>query len=134
MSTCLLVSLKHCSALAESRIEKNIHARLEVSGLRSNIVVSSSLVYMYGKDNDVETARWVFNSMIGYGRNVVSWTLKITAYAQNAHGNEAIEFFRSFNEASTLDKPNQFMLASVISACSGLGRLQWGRFTHRLVT
>ncbi|CAH2078975.1 unnamed protein product, partial [Thlaspi arvense] len=38
---------KACSALAESRIGKNIHARLEVSGLRSNTVMSSSLLDMY---------------------------------------------------------------------------------------
>ncbi|VYS62819.1 unnamed protein product [Arabidopsis thaliana] len=125
---------KACSALAESRIGKNIHARLEISGLRRNIVVSSSLVDMYGKCNDVETARRVFDSMIGYGRNVVSWTSMITAYAQNARGHEAIELFRSFNAALTSDRANQFMLASVISACSSLGRLQWGKVAHGLVT
>ncbi|CAA7057601.1 unnamed protein product [Microthlaspi erraticum] len=125
---------KSCSALAESRIGKNIHARLEISGLRSNTVVSSSLLDMYGKCNDVETARRVFDSMLGCGRNVVSWTSMITAYAQNARGHEAIDLFRSFNAASTSDKPNQFMLASVISACSGLGRLQWGRVAHCVVT
>ncbi|KAL9286972.1 Pentatricopeptide repeat-containing protein [Arabidopsis thaliana] len=125
---------KACSALAESRIGKNIHARLEISGLRRNIVVSSSLVDMYGKCNDVETARRVFDSMIGYGRNVVSWTSMITAYAQNARGHEAIELFRSFNAALTSDRANQFMLASLISACSSLGRLQWGKVAHGLVT
>ncbi|EOA16254.1 hypothetical protein CARUB_v10004399mg [Capsella rubella] len=125
---------KACSALAESRIGKCIHARLEISGLRSNTVVSSSLVDMYGKCNDVETARRVFDSMIGCGRNVVSWTSMITTYAQNARGHEAIELFRSFNAVSTSDRPNQFMLASVISASSSLGRLQWGKVAHGLVT
>ncbi|XP_010440256.1 PREDICTED: pentatricopeptide repeat-containing protein At4g15720 [Camelina sativa] len=125
---------KACSSLAESRIGKCIHARLEISGLRSNTVVSSSLVDMYGKCNDVETARRVFDSMIGYGRNVVSWTSMITAYAQSGRGHEAIELFRSFNASSTLDRPNQFMLASVISACSSLGRLKWGEVAHGLVT
>ncbi|CAH2078987.1 unnamed protein product [Thlaspi arvense] len=125
---------KACSALAESRIGKNIHARLEVSGLRSNTVMSSSLLDMYGKCNDVETARRVFDSMASYGRNVVSWTSMITAYAQNARGHEAIELFRSFNAASTNDRPNQFMRASVISACTSLGRLQWGKVSHGLVT
>ncbi|WZZ75343.1 pentatricopeptide repeat-containing protein At4g15720 [Brassica napus] len=126
---------KACSALAESRIGKSIHARLEMSGRRSNTVVSSSLLDMYGKCNDVETARRVFDSMIGCGRNVVSWTSMITAYAQNARGHEAIELFRTFNaDTTTLDRPNQFMLASVISACSSLGRLQWGKVAHGVVT
>ncbi|KAJ4866526.1 Pentatricopeptide repeat-containing protein [Raphanus sativus] len=123
---------KACSALAEPRIGKSIHARLEMSGRRSNTVVSSSLLDMYGKCNDVETARRVFDSMIGCGRNVVSWTSMITAYAQNARGHEAVQLFRSFN--ATFERPNQFMLASVISACSSLGRLQWGRVAHGVVT
>lgn len=101
-----------------------MHARHEVSGLRSNIVASSSLVYMYGKCNDVETTRWKFYSMIGYRRNVLSLTAMISAYAQNAHGHEAIELFRSFHAALTSGKSNQFMWASVISTCSSLGRLQ----------
>ncbi|KFK24508.1 hypothetical protein AALP_AAs55560U001000 [Arabis alpina] len=125
---------KACSALAELRIGKNIHACLEISGCRGNTVVRSSLLDMYGKCNDVDTARRVFDSMIGYGRNVVSWTSMITAYAQNARGHEAIELFRSFNTSPTMERPNQFMLASVISACSSLGRLQWGKVAHCVVT
>ncbi|CAN8275045.1 unnamed protein product [Cochlearia groenlandica] len=125
---------KACSVLSESRIGKNLHARLVISGLRVNTVTSSSLLDMYGKCNEVETARRIFDSMACCGRNVVSWTSMITAYAQNARGHEAIALFISFNSDPTSDKPNQYMLASVINACSSLGRLQWGKIAHGLVT
>ncbi|XP_010548930.1 PREDICTED: pentatricopeptide repeat-containing protein At4g15720 [Tarenaya hassleriana] len=123
--------VKACSSLANSKAGKRVHARLEISGFRQNFVVSSSLVDMYGKCNDLETARWVFYLM-GYDRNVVSWTSMITAFAQNAHGDEAIELFREFI-ASTSERPNHYMLASVINACSSLGRLQWGKVAHGAV-
>ncbi|KAL5782321.1 hypothetical protein ACOSP7_007350 [Xanthoceras sorbifolium] len=119
-----------CSILADLRTGKKVHARVEVFGLRDNLVVCSSLVDMYGKCNDVDGARRVFDSM-GY-RNVVSWTSMIVAYAQNAQGNEALKIFKEFNYLFG-DRPNHFMLASVINACASLGRLVTGKVTHGAV-
>ncbi|TXG71761.1 hypothetical protein EZV62_000340 [Acer yangbiense] len=119
-----------CSILADLRTGRKIHAHVEVSGLCDNLVVCSSLVDMYGKCNDVDRARRVFDSM--GCRNVVSWTSMIVAYAQNAQGDEALNIFREFNYLFG-DRPNQFMLASVINACASLGRLVSGKVAHGAV-
>ena len=85
---------------------------------------------MYGKCNNVEDARLVFDGM-DY-RNVVSWTSIITAYGQNALGEYALQLFREFNSFPS-NSPNHFMLASVINACSSLGRLVSGKAAHAAV-
>lgn len=64
-----------CSILANLRRGKQIHAHVEVFGFQYNLVVCSSLVDMYGKCNEVDLARRVFDSM--EDKNVVSWTSMI---------------------------------------------------------
>ncbi|PON88294.1 DYW domain containing protein [Trema orientale] len=122
--------IKACSIFSDLRTGKEIHARLEVFGFRINLVVCSSLVDMYGKCNDVDGARRVFDLM--GCRNVVSWTSMITAYAQNARGDEALQLFREFSHLMS-DRPNHFMLTSIVSACSSLGRLVSGKVAHGAV-
>ncbi|KAK7292304.1 hypothetical protein RIF29_08082 [Crotalaria pallida] len=119
-----------CSVLANLDIGRRVHALVQIMGFGSNLVVCSSLIDMYGKCNFVDEARLIFDSMCV--RNVVSWTSMITTYAQNAQGHHALQLFREFNH-SQLDKPNHFMLCSVISACSSLGKLGSGKVTHGVV-
>lgn len=119
-----------CSVLANLKLGKRVHALIEVMGFGSNLVVCSSLVDMYGKCNEVDEARIVFDSM--QSRNIVSWTSMITAYSQNAQGHHALQLFREFNHLK-LDNPNDFMLSSVINACASLGSLGAGKTTHGVV-
>ncbi|KAJ7980246.1 Pentatricopeptide repeat-containing protein family [Quillaja saponaria] len=119
-----------CSILARIMLGRSIHAQVEVLGFRSNLVVYSSLIDMYGKCNEVFEARLIFDSMCS--RNIVSWTSIITACAQNAQGHVALQIFREFN-CLMLESPNHFMLASVINACASLGRIVSGKVTHGVV-
>ncbi|XP_052190433.1 pentatricopeptide repeat-containing protein At4g15720 [Diospyros lotus] len=119
-----------CSMLADLTTGKQVHAQVEIFGFQSNLVVCSSLIDMYGKSNDVDEARLVFNLM--GCRNVVSWTSMITAYSQNGQGCDALELFREFY-ILRLGCPNDFMLASVLNACASLGRLVTGKVTHGAV-
>lgn len=123
-------AIKACSMLSDLKSGRGIHAHVEVLGLQTNLVVCSALVDMYGKCNDVDGARRIFDSM--GSRNVVSWTAMITAYGQNAQGHEALLLFQEFNSLA-LDRPNHFMLSSVLNACASLGRFASGKVTHGAV-
>ncbi|XP_022930461.1 pentatricopeptide repeat-containing protein At4g15720 [Cucurbita moschata] len=120
-------AIKACSILSNLRDGEKFHACMEIFGYGGNVVVCSSLIDMYGKCNDVIRARRVFDSMSC--KNIVSWTSMIAAYAQNAHGDDALKLFREFG-SSSWERPNHFMLASVISACACLGRLVAGKVVH----
>ncbi|XP_004295496.1 PREDICTED: pentatricopeptide repeat-containing protein At4g15720 [Fragaria vesca subsp. vesca] len=119
-----------CSTLADLETGRKIHAHIEISGVQKNLVVCSSLVDMYGKCNDVGGARRVFDLM--GGGNVVSWTSMIAAYAQNGGGQQALGLFREFTRGM-LERPNHFMLASVVNACASLGQLVSGKVAHGAV-
>ncbi|KAJ8766456.1 hypothetical protein K2173_022515 [Erythroxylum novogranatense] len=119
-----------CSLLAELKTGKKLHAQVAILGFQRNLVVCSSLVDMYGKCNDVDGARRVFDLM-GH-RNVVTWTSMIAVYAQNARGHEALQVFREFNRLM-MEPPNSFTLACVINVCASLGRLVPGKVTHAVV-
>ncbi|KNA20232.1 hypothetical protein SOVF_054330 [Spinacia oleracea] len=119
-----------CSAIADVKTGEIIHAYVELYGYQRNLIVCTSLVDMYGKSNDLVSARRVFDSMVE--RNVVSWTSMIVGYAQSGQGYEALMLFKEFNRVED-DYPNQYMLSSVVNACASLGRLVCGKVMHAVV-
>ncbi|XP_058083653.1 pentatricopeptide repeat-containing protein At4g15720 [Magnolia sinica] len=125
----LATAVNSCSVLSDLKTGRKIHAHAEIAGFRSNLVVSTALIDMYGKSNDVDNARRVFDEMVD--KNVVSWTSMISAYAQNAHGHDALELFGEFlREGPAATAPNHFTYASVLNACASLGTLAVGKATH----
>ncbi|XP_068660697.1 pentatricopeptide repeat-containing protein At4g15720-like [Aristolochia californica] len=121
-----------CSVLADLEAGRKIHALVQTFGFRQNLVITSSLVDMYGKSNNTDDARRVFDEMVE--RNIISWSSMISAYAQNARGHEALELFRDLlNEYSLELLPNQFTYASVLNACASLGSLAAGRASHAAI-
>ncbi|XP_043708440.1 pentatricopeptide repeat-containing protein At4g15720 [Telopea speciosissima] len=119
-----------CSVLADIENGRKLHAWIEVLGFQSNLVVCTAMVNMYGKSNNVDDARRIFDVMTY--RNIVSWTSMVAAYAQNARSHDALQLFGEFIQFM-YDPPNHFMLASVINACASLGRLVMGKVTHAVV-
>ncbi|XP_072995028.1 pentatricopeptide repeat-containing protein At4g15720 [Typha latifolia] len=119
-----------CSHLADLKLGRRIHAKIELFGLRPDVVVSTALIDMYGKSGALTDARKLFDGMVD--RNVVSWGSMISAYAQNACGNEALSLFGEFLHRRSLSglSPNHFMFSSIVNACAIVGRLGMGRSTH----
>ncbi|KAL5983856.1 hypothetical protein ACLOJK_017952 [Asimina triloba] len=125
----IATAVNACSALSDLRRGREMHAVVETSGFQSNLVICTSMIDMYGKSNDVDNARRVFNGMVY--KNVISWTSMISAYAQNAHGHEALELFGELlQESPEVTSPNHFTYASILNACASLGRLALGKATH----
>ncbi|KAJ0963038.1 hypothetical protein J5N97_028160 [Dioscorea zingiberensis] len=93
-----------------------------------DVSVGSALIDMFAKDQDLVSARKVFDGMLV--RNLVVWTLMITRYAQLGCGQEALELFLNM----FLDglEPDQFLMSSVLAACAELGSLQVGKQLHSL--
>lgn len=126
----LATALTACSAMAALRPGRQLHAMAELSGVNSDLVVSTALVGMYGKANRASDAREVFDRM--HHRNIVSWGAMLATYSQSACAKEALELFGEFLRALPFP-PNHFMLSSVVTACAGLGRLGAGKCTHAVV-
>ncbi|KAL8237089.1 hypothetical protein R6Q59_018170 [Mikania micrantha] len=90
---------------------------------KSDLLMSNSLVDMYGKCGRMDLAYRVFSRMCD--RNVSSWTSLIVGYATHGHVNDALECFRGMREASVA--PNGVTFVGVLSACVHGGLVQEGK-------
>ncbi|PIA52739.1 hypothetical protein AQUCO_01000539v1 [Aquilegia coerulea] len=64
-------------------------------------------------------------------RDVVSWTMIISAYVQMGREELAIQTFLQMRESGV--SPNGFTFATVISGCANLGKIVWGEQLHAQV-
>ncbi|XP_008803697.3 pentatricopeptide repeat-containing protein At3g21470 [Phoenix dactylifera] len=94
-----------------------------------NFFVWSSMITGYFKKGDAEEARAIFNQMPV--RNLVNWNALIAGYAQIGCCEEALEAFRQMLECGI--EPDEFTIASVLSACSQFGSLGCGKKIHELI-
>ncbi|OMP04756.1 hypothetical protein COLO4_09331 [Corchorus olitorius] len=121
--------LNACANLADLQLGRQAHAHVLKHGFRfqfgeeSDIFVGNSLVDMYMKCGSVEDGNRVFKNMLD--RDWVSWNAMIVGYAQNGHGNKALELFK--NMLASGEKPDHVTMIGVLSACSHAGLVEEGR-------
>ncbi|XP_075479682.1 pentatricopeptide repeat-containing protein At1g71490-like [Primulina tabacum] len=89
--------LKACGEQSNLAFGKEVHNSLEGSFPERNLFVQNSLVAMYGKCGDVDTARNIFEKMLV--KDEVSWNSIISAYASKDRWDEAFELFESMRRA-----------------------------------
>lgn len=89
-------TLKACGDEQNLDFGKEIHRAVVTGSLSWCIFVQNSLVSMYGKCGDLDTARIVFDKMPE--RDAVSWNSMISAYASKGMWNEAFLVFESMRK------------------------------------
>ncbi|KAL5982714.1 hypothetical protein ACLOJK_016790 [Asimina triloba] len=136
---------------------KQIHARIIVGEVKLDSVLVSSLVNMYGKCKELDSANSVLDMMkepddfslsamiSGYancGRlinaqrvvlsrnnpSIALWNSMIAGYVANNEGEQAMEFFKMMRLSGIHADSSTF--ASVLSACACLCALQNGKQMH----
>ncbi|XP_077216196.1 pentatricopeptide repeat (PPR-like) superfamily protein [Tasmannia lanceolata] len=108
---------------------KVIHALIFKCKFELGLVVGNALMDMYVKCECLDDAKQVF-----YGlpqRDIVSWTSMISGLVQCKRPKDALEAFRSMQLSGV--KPDNVMLATVLSACASLGALDYGRWVHEYI-
>ncbi|XP_076925885.1 pentatricopeptide repeat-containing protein At1g77170, mitochondrial-like [Bidens hawaiensis] len=90
---------------------------------KSDVLMSNSLIDMYGKCGRMDLAYRVFSRM--RERNVSSWTSLIVGYATHGHVSDALECFNGMREASVT--PNGVTFVGVLSACVHGGLVDEGK-------
>ncbi|GMH28725.1 hypothetical protein Nepgr_030568 [Nepenthes gracilis] len=107
---------------------KELHARLIRAASTPSRYVVNNLLNMYAKCGQLGSAQKLFEGM--RQRNLVSWTVMITAYAQKSQFLEAV---RTFSQMRVVGQsPTQFAFSSVIQASTSLGCVKFGRQMHCL--
>ncbi|KAJ9539684.1 hypothetical protein OSB04_026190 [Centaurea solstitialis] len=91
-----------------------------------NVVSWNAMISGYAKAGDLTNARKLFDEMPK--RDVVSWTTLITGYAQRDRFSDAMTLFLDMTKTDV--KPDEVTIATVLSACAGLGSLDTGKSIH----
>ncbi|XP_038696301.1 pentatricopeptide repeat-containing protein At4g38010-like isoform X2 [Tripterygium wilfordii] len=116
-------ALKACFVSHSHQKGLEIHARVVKSGHLSDIFIQNSLIHFYVTQNEICSARRIFNSISA--PDVVSLTSIISGLSKCGYEEEALLIFSKMNV-----KPNLATLVGVVSACSGLGDLGLGKSVH----
>ncbi|XP_010676656.1 pentatricopeptide repeat-containing protein At4g22760 isoform X2 [Beta vulgaris subsp. vulgaris] len=91
---------------------------------KRNNISWMTIISGYSKCGDVDAAQELFFHMPE--NDVLSFNSMIACYAQNSRPKEAVHLFNEMLERKLIVQPDKMTLASVISACSQLGDLEFG--------
>ncbi|PON43729.1 Tetratricopeptide-like helical domain containing protein [Parasponia andersonii] len=95
-----------------------------------NVVSFTTLVDGYAKSGDMASARFLFDQ--APDRDIVAWSALISGYAQNGRPREAVNVFLEMGSSNI--KPDEFILVSLMSACSQEGSLELAKWVDSYVT
>ncbi|BAT73332.1 hypothetical protein LR48_Vigan01g020900 [Vigna angularis] len=110
---------------------KKIHAHILVLGFHQHdVFLVNTLLHSYSKLNLLSDAQKLFDTMSH--RNLVTWSSMVSMYTQHGYSVEALVLFCRFRRSCTED-PNEYILASVIKACTQLGSLGQALLVHGLI-
>lgn len=101
-----------------------IHSHGIQLGCDWSVPVTNTLISMYSKCGDVNSARLLFDCMSI--RTCVSWTVMISGYAEKGNMDEAMALFYSMEKAG--ETPDLVTVISLISGCGQTGSLELGRW------
>ncbi|KAL6959266.1 Pentatricopeptide repeat-containing protein [Sarracenia purpurea var. burkii] len=150
--------LASCATMEALDIGRKVHSFVVKLGISSYVSVANSLLNMYAKSGDPNTAKLVFdrmklkstttwNALISLymqsakpdlalaqfkqmtERDLVSWNSMIAGYKQRGFDLQALEIFSKMLKDTSL-KPDNFTLTSVLSACASLEKLNLGKQIH----
>lgn len=113
-------------AFLASNYGKPLHAQVTKAGFARSVFVGSTLVSMYFKNTEAESAEKVFNSIPE--KDVVIWTEMIVGHSRIATGESAIKFFKGMAwEGHEIDN---FALSGALGSCADLAILKQGEMLH----
>jgi pentatricopeptide repeat protein len=122
-SVTLVNVISACGNLELVSEGKSLHGLAFKTLMGLDTRVQNALISMYGRCGDIENARLVFYSCSN--RNLCSWNCMISAFSQNKDARRALEVFRCLEY-----EPNEITFTGILSACTQLGLVRYGREIH----
>lgn len=119
--------LKACGQMGRVGDGKMVHTRLVKTGVLSDVFVSSSLVTMYAKCNELKCANQLFDEITE--RDVACWNAVISCYYQHGRPEKVLEVFEKMKSVGF--EPNSVTLTVAISSCARLLDLVRGKEIHK---
>ena len=122
--TCIL---KACGSIGAIDKGKQIHDEIASKGLlEKNVLLSTSLVDMYAKCGVLAKAHEVLEALPF--RDTVCWSALISGYAQDGHGDQALNYFGHMQREGLI--PNDVTYICILKACGSIGAIANGKKLH----
>ncbi|KAG9443614.1 hypothetical protein H6P81_014954 [Aristolochia fimbriata] len=118
--------LSACATLGALDKGKQLHAYVFKSGISSDVIIEGSLLDLYVKCSDVNTAHEFFNTT--NKENVVLWNVMFVAYGQLGNLRESFNLFYQMQFAGV--SPNQYTYPSILRTCTSVGAPELGEQIH----
>ncbi|KAJ0836711.1 putative tetratricopeptide-like helical domain superfamily, DYW domain-containing protein [Helianthus annuus] len=128
LSTMVIV-VAACANMGVVKWGRMVHAYAVKGGFDTKMKFSNTLLDMYSKCGDMDSARKVFKDM--NERSVVSWTSMIAGYARDGKSDDAISLFLEMKKEGV--KPDTFTVTSILHACASNGSLEKGKEVHNYI-
>lgn len=120
--------IRTCRDRKDLQMGRVIHDVVLKHGLQLDHFVCASLVDMYAKCMVIEDAEKLFKRMLG--KDLVTWTVMIGAYADcNAY--ESLVLFDRMREEGVV--PDKVAMVTVVNACAKLGAMHRARFVSEYI-
>ncbi|KAF5182936.1 Pentatricopeptide repeat-containing protein [Thalictrum thalictroides] len=103
-----------------------LHAQVEKVGLESSIFVVSTLISMYLKNGEIDSAQKLFSSIPN--KDIIVWTEMISGHSRLGDSENALKYFQQMQEQG--HKVDSFAISSVLSSCADLATLKQGEMIH----
>uniref|UniRef100_A0A7N0U079 DYW domain-containing protein n=1 Tax=Kalanchoe fedtschenkoi TaxID=63787 RepID=A0A7N0U079_KALFE len=116
------VLLNSCAGLSSLGYGNALHSLIEKSGYKDDVCVGNTLICMYTKSGDVDSAAKMFGGMVQM--DVVTWNMMINGYCQHGLGREALAVFHQM--LTTQHHPTAITFVGALSACGHLGHVREG--------
>ncbi|KAM5548245.1 pentatricopeptide repeat-containing protein [Rosa sericea] len=116
------------SPFGHLQLTRSLQSFCVKSGIVSHPSVSTALVTVYCRLNEIESARQLFDESAK--RTLASWNAMISGYTQNGLTETAISLF---GEMMSEFSPNPVTVTTILSACAQLGALSLGKWVHGLI-
>lgn len=106
-----------------------VHSAIIKVGLEQDLYLTNNLLSLYSKCYGIDRACQLFDEMPQ--KDVVSWTVLMTAYVRNRDHWSALQVFESMLSSGGI--PNEFTFSAVLRSCSDLGELYLASCVHACV-
>ncbi|KAJ0966820.1 hypothetical protein J5N97_023737 [Dioscorea zingiberensis] len=117
-------ALNSSADLAALHLGKTIHSMVMKTGYELNFCVSGSLVDMYAKNGDLESAISVFRMIMS--PDLKCWNSMIGGFGNHGNAEQAFELFNEMVRQGL--QPDHVTYVSLLSACGHSGFVERGRF------
>lgn len=123
----LVTFLNLLSAFAQPKYVSHgmlVHSLAVKMGFDVNVALLNTLIHMYSRCGDLDSARSIFNRMDE--RTCCSWTVMIGGYSEKGDLDEVLSLFHKMEAANK--KPDVVTVIYLLAACGKVGALDVGKW------